>query len=129
MRNLIDAWILDSGCLFHMYPHIEYFDTYKACDASTIRMGDDSVSKVIGIGTVKVKMYDGAMRTLMNVRHVPKLRRELISLEMLDTLGCDVSTKNDLMNIAIVTSVVMKGKKARNLYMLIEEPVVGGAMT
>ena len=57
------------------------------------------MSKVMGIGTVKVKMYDGAVRILTNVRHVPKLRRGLISLGMLDTLGCDVFAKNDTTNI------------------------------
>ena len=91
---------LDSRCSFHMCPHRKYFDTYKAYDASTIRIGDDSMSKVMGIGTVKVKMYDGAVRILTNVRHVPKLRRGLIYLGMLDTLECDVSTKNSTMNIA-----------------------------
>ena len=47
---------------------------------------------------------------------------------MLDTLRCDVSTKNDTMNIVRGASVVMKGKKVRNLYMLIKKPVVGGAI-
>ena len=46
---------------------------------------------------------------------------------MLDTLECDISTKNNTMNIARGASVVMKDKKMRNLYMLIREPVVGGA--
>ena len=69
------TWILNSRCSFHMCPHREYFDRYKACDASFIRMGDDFVSKVMEIGIVKVKMYDGTARTLTNVRHVPKLRR------------------------------------------------------
>ena len=123
-----DTWILDSGCSFQMCPHREYFDIYKEYDASTIRICDDFVSKVMGIGTVKVKMYDGAMRILTNVRQVPKLRRGLISLRVLDTLECDVSAKNNTMNIARGASVVMKGKKVRNLYMLIREPVIGGAM-
>ena len=47
---------------------------------------------------------------------------------MLDTWRCDIFVKNGTMNIARGVSVVMKGKKVRNLYMLIEEPIVGGAM-
>ena len=86
------------------------------------------MSKVMGIGTMKVKMYDGAVRTMTNVRHVPKLRRGLISSGMLDTLEFDVSAKNGTMNIARGASVIMKGKKVRNLYMLIEKPIVGGAI-
>ena len=108
---------------------MEYFDTYKVCDASTVWMDDNSVSKVMGISIVKVKMHDDAVRRLTNVRHVPKLRKGLISLGMLDTLECDVSAKNDTMNIVRGASGVMKDKKVRNLYMLIGEPVVGGATT
>ena len=91
-------------------------------------MGDDSVSKIVGIYTVKMKIYDGAVRTLTNVRHVPKLRRGLISLGMLDNLGCNVSLKNSTMNITRGASVVMKGKNVGNLYMLIGELVVGRAI-
>ena len=58
------AWILDCGCSFRMCPHRKYFDTYKACDASTVRMADDIVSKLVEIGTVKVEMYDGTMMVL-----------------------------------------------------------------
>ena len=42
-----DAWILDSGSSFYMCPHKEYLDSYKACDASTVQMGDDSVFKIV----------------------------------------------------------------------------------
>ena len=123
------TWILNSRCSFHICLYKEYFNTYKAYDANTIRMGDDSVSNVVGIDTVKVKMYDGAVRTLTNVRHVPKLKRGLISLRMVDNLECNVSTKNDTVNIARGAWVIMKDKKVRNLYMLIGEPVIGGATT
>ena len=48
-------------------------------------MGDDSVSKIVGICIVKVKI-NGIVRTLMNVRYILKLRRGLISLGVPDTL-------------------------------------------
>ena len=81
-----DAWIVDSNCSFHMCPERKYFDTYRACDA-TVMMGNGSASRVVGIGTMKMKMFDGVVRTFANVRHVPRLRRGLISLGVLDTLG------------------------------------------
>ena len=123
-----DTWILDSGCSFHMCPKRKYFDTYRACDASTVMMGNGSASRVVGIGTVKMKMFDGVVRTLANVRHVPRLRRGLISLGVLDTLGCDVFVKNGTMSAVRGASTLMKGEKVKNLFMLIGEPVVGGAM-
>ena len=44
-------------------------------------------------------MFDVVSRTLMNVRHVSMLRICLISLVVLNTLGCDISVKNDTMSI------------------------------
>ena len=56
-------------------------------------MGNDSNSKVIKIGIVKVKIFDGVVRALSNVKHVPKLRKSLISLGVLDNLGYDFSQR------------------------------------
>ena len=33
--------------------------------------------KVIGIGSIKVRIFDGVVRTLSNIKHVSKLRRGL----------------------------------------------------
>ena len=32
--------------------------------------------KVIGIGTVRIKMHDGIVRTLKDVRHAPDLKKK-----------------------------------------------------
>ena len=56
-------------------------------------MGNDSNSKVIKIGIVKIKIFDGVVRALSNVKHVPKLRKSLISLGVLDNLGYDFSQR------------------------------------
>ena len=47
-------------------------------------MGNDAPCKIVGIGSVKIKMYDGVVRTLTEVRHVPELKKNLISLSILD---------------------------------------------
>jgi len=54
-----------------MCPHKEWFDSYKSCDASALWMAGNSSAKVVGISIVKVKMFDGVVRTLTNVRHIP----------------------------------------------------------
>ena len=38
-------------------------------------MGNNITCKVVGIGTVRIKMYDGVVRTLSDVRHVPDLKK------------------------------------------------------
>ena len=60
------------------------------------------------MGTLKVMMFDGIVRTLSDVKHVPELR-SLIFLGSLNTLGYDFSTKNNIMNINKDSLVTMKG--------------------
>ena len=72
IANDFSSWILDFGCLFHVCPYKKYFDTCKPCDFGTILIDNDFRSKAIRIGTMQVNMFDGVVRTLSNVRHVPK---------------------------------------------------------
>ncbi|KAG8480529.1 hypothetical protein CXB51_024593 [Gossypium anomalum] len=72
--ELTSEWILDLGCSFHMCPNREWFSTYSSVEGEVVRMRNDSSSKVIGIGTVKIKMHDGTIRTLSNVRALVLLK-------------------------------------------------------
>jgi hypothetical protein len=47
-------------------------------------MGDNSPCEVIGMGTVQIKMFDAVVHTLIEVRHVPSISRNPISLSTLD---------------------------------------------
>jgi hypothetical protein len=38
-------------------------------------MGNDATCSVIGIGTVKIKMFDGVVRVFEVVRHIPNFKR------------------------------------------------------
>lgn len=97
--SLIDSWVLDSACSYHMCPNRQWFETFKSCNAGTVLMGNDARCKAIGIGTIKVWMFDGVVRTLTNVRYVPDLRKNLISLGTLDSLGYGYSAKDGVMKI------------------------------
>lgn len=54
--------------------------TYKSIEGGLILMDNGIPCKILGIGTVKIKMHDGVLRTLTSVRHVPDLKMNLISL-------------------------------------------------
>lgn len=47
-------------------------------------MGNNSGCKIVGIRFVKVKMFDGVIRILHEVKHGSRIKRNLISLVMLD---------------------------------------------
>ena len=50
-------------------------------------MGNNASCQTVGIGNVKIKMYDDIVKILSDVRHVPKLKKKLISLGVLDLNG------------------------------------------
>ena len=51
-KVLKNSWIVDFACSFHIYLKKECFDTYKE--------------------------YDGAMKTLCDVSHMPRLKRKKV---------------------------------------------------
>ncbi|KAG8473480.1 hypothetical protein CXB51_035660 [Gossypium anomalum] len=62
-------WILDSGCTFHMSLNWDWFTTYETVSEGVVLMGNNASCKIAGVGTIKVKMFDGVVRTLSDVRH------------------------------------------------------------
>ena len=83
-----DEWILDSACSFHICTNRDWFSSYESLqNGDFVRMGDDNPCEIIGIGSVQIKTHDGMIRTLKNVRHIPGMKRNLISLSTLDKEG------------------------------------------
>ena len=56
-------------------------------------MGNDQPCKIEGIGFVKIQMFDKVLRALTEVRFILDMRKNLVSLEMLDTNGLKWNTK------------------------------------
>jgi 5'-3' exoribonuclease 2 len=113
-----DEWILDSACTFHICIHKEWFTTYDSVQGGgSVLMGDSTPRKIVGIGSIQIKMSDGVIRTLTNVRHIPTMTRNLISLSTLDLKGYRYSAGGGVMNVSIGSLVVMKGDlKSANLW-------------
>ncbi|KAK5819897.1 hypothetical protein PVK06_024931 [Gossypium arboreum] len=114
-----EEWILDSGCTFHMSPNRDWFTTYETVSEGVVLMGNNASCKIAGVGTIKVKMFDGVERTLSDVRHVPELKRNLISLSTLDSKGYRYTAESGVLKISKGSLVVMKGqRKIAKLYVL-----------
>ena len=65
-----------------------------------------------------MKMFDGMVRTLSDVRHVPGLKKNLISLGTLDKNGCRITCQGVVMKVIRGSLVMMKGKMNGSLYAL-----------
>jgi len=62
-----------------------------------------------GIGTVQIKMFDGMVRELKKVRYIPQVKKNLISIVVLEALGHAVSVRDGVLKITRGSMVVMKG--------------------
>jgi len=99
--------------------------TYQSIDGGNVLMRNNMPCKTIGIRSIKIRMHDGIVRTLSNVRHVPDLKKNLISLGILDSNGYKFSAEGGVMRVSKDSLVVMKGKKADTLYILQGSTVIG----
>ena len=87
----------------------DWFSTYEHVHKGAVLICNNASCKVVGIGTVHIKMFNGVIRTLGNVRLVPSLKRNLISLSSLDEKGYKYTSEGGVLNINKGTLVVMKG--------------------
>ncbi|CAM6109625.1 unnamed protein product [Calypogeia fissa] len=90
-------------------------------------MENDHSCQIVGIGSVKIRMFDGTIRLLMNARHIPDMKRNLISLEILDSKGYYWNVVGGVLQVMAGASIILKGNKCRNLYVLEGNTMIGQA--
>ncbi|CAA7028676.1 unnamed protein product [Microthlaspi erraticum] len=82
-----DSWVMDTCASFHMTSNREWFETYKEGNMGAVQLVDDRVCSIVGSNSIKFRMHDGVIRTLTDVRHVPAVKKNLISLGTLHRNG------------------------------------------
>jgi len=73
-------WIIDSGATLHVTARKEFSTSYTPGDFGVLKIGDDDVSKVIGVGDVCLQTNMGMLLLLRGVKHAPDVRFNLISV-------------------------------------------------
>lgn len=81
-------------------------------------MGINDICKVISMGNVNLKVHDKTIRELKEVRYVPNLKRNLISLGMLDQIGLSIKVESSELKILNRSTMIMKGAKKNGVYVL-----------
>lgn len=125
-----DEWILDSACTYHMCPHRNWFTTFEPIRNGRSVLGfDDSQCKIEGIGSIRIKMLDGTIRTLTDVRFIPMMKRNLISLSVFDNKGYKYSGGDGVLKVSKGSLVVIKAdlRKSNGLYYLRGTTIIGSA--
>jgi hypothetical protein len=92
-----------------MTPQREWFSEYEKYDGGDVFLGDDSTTKIMGCGRVKLLLKYGRIRTLPGVPHIPYLSRSLISVSKLDDAGVDTLLGKGTCKIVKGEMVLMRG--------------------
>jgi len=61
------------------------------------------------IVTICIKMFDGMVRELKEVRYVPQVKKNLISIGALEALGHRVYVRDGVLKMTRGSMVVLKG--------------------
>ncbi|GMP62704.1 hypothetical protein CsSME_00024701 [Camellia sinensis var. sinensis] len=102
-----------------------WFSSLREFDGGVVLMGNDQACQTKGIGTIKLKIHDGTIRILEDVRYVPDLTKNLISVGVLDSKGYRVTMEGGVLKVVRGALVAMKGTRQGNLYFLDGSTVTG----
>ena len=89
--------------------NLDWFLTYETVSKCAVLMGNDASYKIASVGTVRIKMFDGIVRKLGDVKHVPDLKRNLISFSTLDSKGYKYTSEGGALKVTKGALIVMKG--------------------
>lgn len=124
-ENHSGEWVLDSACSYHMCPNKHLFSRLEEFDGGGVLMGNDDVSEIKGIGTIHLKMHNGVVKTLTEVRYVPDLKKNIFSLGVLESSGYKIIMHGGVLRAIRGALVVLRGTRIGNLYFLDGSTVTG----
>ena len=116
-KNVTDSWVVDSGASLHATPDKKYFHDYVRGDFGQVCLGDDKPYKIVGMGKVLIKQQNGNQWLLKEVRHVPDLKKNLISIGKLGGEFCVTNFTNKTWKVTKGVLVIAKGEKVGTLYL------------
>jgi len=112
------SWVVDTGATIHGTSRRDLFTSYRSGDFGTVKMGDDGLATVAGIGDVCLQTCNGTRLMLYNVRHIPSLRLNLISPGVLDSEGYCSTFKDGQWKLTKGSMVIARASKNPSLYIL-----------
>ena len=108
---------MNLGALFYTTPHHEIIQNYGAGDFGKVYLADGLTLDVVGMGDIRILLPNGSVWLLEKVRHVPNLRRNLISVGKHDDEGHAILFVGGTWKVTKGAKVLAHGKKNGTLYM------------
>jgi hypothetical protein len=71
-------WWIDTGANIHVCADISLFSSYHVRGTRSLLMRNGSHARVLGVGTINLKLTLGKTVRLKNVQHVPTIKKNLV---------------------------------------------------
>ena len=108
---------LDSRTSFHTTPHREIIQNYVVGDFGKVYLADGLALDVVGMGDVRILLFNGSVWLLEKVQHIPDLRGNLISVGQLDDERHAILFVGGTWKVTKKARVLARGRKTSTLYM------------
>ncbi|GJU39119.1 retrovirus-related pol polyprotein from transposon TNT 1-94 [Tanacetum coccineum] len=122
------VWIMDSGCSYHMTPRLDIFFDFLECDGGSVLLGDNRECTIRGIDKVRVQLRDVSSFVLHNVRYIPELKRNLISLGTLEKEGYIIKLQSGKVKVINGSRVVLSRIRRDNCVYSLDGHAVAGKL-
>ena len=105
-----DNWWYDSGATIHVCNNKSHIKDYKIVDnGDEVLMGNHNSAKVVCKGSVELQFTSSKKIMLFNVLHVPDIRKNLMSANLLNKKGFKVVLEPDKLILSKNGMFVGKG--------------------
>nr|GEZ01906.1 retrovirus-related Pol polyprotein from transposon TNT 1-94 [Tanacetum cinerariifolium] len=103
----------------------------KVEDSSSIfsnQLGDNRECKIRGIGKVRIQLRDGSSFVLNNVRYIPELKKNLISLGTLEKEGFTIKLQSGKVKVINGSKVVLSRIRRDNCVYSLDGHAIAGEL-
>jgi hypothetical protein len=121
-------WVVDTAASFHINPHRDFFSSYTSGHFGWVRMRNEAKCKIVGMGDIQLETDIGCKLILKDVRHVPEMRFNLISIGKLDDEGYHNYHGGGHWKLSKGSLILARGKKTSTLYKTDARLVKGDAV-
>ncbi|GJZ85112.1 retrotransposon protein, putative, ty1-copia subclass [Tanacetum coccineum] len=111
-----------------MTPRLDNLFDFLECDGGSVQLGDNRECKIRGIGKVRVQLRDGSSFVLNNVRYIPELKRNLISLGTLEKEGYTVKMQSGKIKVINGSRVILSGIRRDNCVYSLDGHAMAGEL-
>ena len=128
-----DVWYVDSGASNHMTSHGEWFNALRSPEKpGYVETGDDTAHQIQHVGNVPLSMNDGKVKYLVDVLHVPKITKNLVSVGQMVEQGLQVRFNQDGVFVEDFNDrcrLITKGNRCGRMFTLeVNMPEIKAAM-